>query len=273
MNKREYKNMPIEVKEMSEEDDFFIFKGYASTFGNIDRQGDVISKGAFIESLKNIEIAMLWQHNHSEPIGVFTKAYEDDKGLYVEGKMPKDDDFVNKRVMPQVRIGSVKSMSIGFTSKDYEYESAKNFGGEEGKSVRVIKSMELFETSLVTIPANPEAVMHEFKSLKMLDDIELDEEVRKDIKLKLEKRIEEQSAQLDIKDVGDIECMKDIENILKVRAGLSQSERKILISRIKAYSREVGTGEQDSKVESEKLDSWAKEYEIKQLLKDVISRS
>ncbi len=116
MSSIEYKDVPLEIKEVSEEDGFFTFKGYASTFGNIDRQDDVIQKGAFAVSLKNNNIAMLWQHASNEPIGIFPKAHEDNIGLYVEGKMPKDDEFVKNKVMPQLRIGSVKAMSIGFTT-------------------------------------------------------------------------------------------------------------------------------------------------------------
>jgi len=37
---------------------------------------------------------MLWQHKMDEPVGVFYKAYEDEKGLFVEGRLPKDDEFV-----------------------------------------------------------------------------------------------------------------------------------------------------------------------------------
>ena len=272
MKGREYKNIALEIKDLAEEEGFYTFKGYASTFGNIDRQDDIISKGAFAESLKNNTIAMLWQHDSSQPIGVFTKAFEDDKGLYVEGKMPKDDEFVTKRVMPQVRIGSVKSMSIGFITKDYEWSVAKKHGGEGNRSVRIIKSMDLLETSLVTIPANPQATIDAVKSLKMLDDIDIDDTLRKDIKDKLQKKMEENGTQLDIKEVSNIECMKDIENILKVRAGLSQSERKTLISKIKSYSRDVqpDTEPDTSEIEMKK---WLEDFKLEQTLKNIISQS
>ncbi len=37
-----------------------------------------------------------------EPIGMPIKAYEDEKGLYIEAKIAKkDDDFVRGRVIPQ----------------------------------------------------------------------------------------------------------------------------------------------------------------------------
>jgi len=267
LEKREYKNIPLEIKEIGEEGEFYIIKGYASTFGNIDLQGDVIAKGAFIESLKNNKIVMLWQHKMDEPVGVFYKAYEDEKGLFVEGRLPKDDEFVKTRVVPQLKIGSVGSFSVGFISKQVEYEGAKSYGGEDGKTVRVIKELDLFETSLVTMPANPLAVVTDFKSLQMLDEIDIDEKVRLNIKAKIQDKIKENNAQLDIKEVGNIECMKDIESILKDRAGMSQSERKILISKIKSYSREV-TSDEETAAEFKK---WAEEYELKQMLKNIIS--
>jgi len=102
------------------------------------------------------------------------------------------------------------------------------------------------------MPANPLAVVTDFKSLQMLDEIDIDEKVRLNIKAKIQDKIKENNAQLDIKEVGNIECMKDIESILKDRAGMSQSERKILdFKNKKDYSREV-TSDEETAVEFKK---------------------
>ena len=68
----------FEVKEVSEDDDFYYFEGYGSTFGNVDRGGDVVVQGAFKQSLMKQKPVMLWQHDRGEPIGVFAEIYEDD---------------------------------------------------------------------------------------------------------------------------------------------------------------------------------------------------
>jgi len=148
----EHKNLSFEIKEFNNDDpDFFYFEGYGSTFGNVDRGNDVVVKGAFTQSLKEQMPKLLWQHKMDMPIGIFTEVYEDDKGLYVKGKMPRSDKFVADRVVPQMTVGSVNDMSIGFSIKDADYEKYN------GGSVRMIKSVDLYEISLVTIPMNKKA--------------------------------------------------------------------------------------------------------------------
>ncbi len=50
------------------------FAGYASVFGVIDHQHDVVLPGAFAESIRGRtqEIKLLWQHQQDEPIGIIT---------------------------------------------------------------------------------------------------------------------------------------------------------------------------------------------------------
>ena len=102
--KKETKRFPFEIKEFNEEKEYYSFKGYASTFGNVDFGDDVVMQGAFQKSLStNKELPILWQHNMSEPIGKSVTLYEDTKGLFIEAILPKDDDLVKGRVMPQIR--------------------------------------------------------------------------------------------------------------------------------------------------------------------------
>lgn len=153
----------IEKGKLTEDDQYFHFQGMASTFGNIDRDGDIIEKGAFKESIKEImarkdQLPILWQHNQDMPLGIYIDFKENSEGLFVEGRMPKSDTFVNGRVMPQMKVGSVSKLSIGFFILDHEFKTI------DKKSVRVIKKVELLEVSLVTIPANNEANITDMKS-------------------------------------------------------------------------------------------------------------
>jgi HK97 family phage prohead protease len=147
--------------------DYHYVEGYASTYNNTDYDNDVISPGAFTESLKsNNALKILWQHSPENPIGVGTLK-DTEKGLYLNAKMPKSDDFVANRVMPQLRVGSVKSFSVGMFLKDAVRK--------EGK--RYITKADVYETSLVTFPANPKADITNFKSFthsKMLNIADLD---------------------------------------------------------------------------------------------------
>jgi HK97 family phage prohead protease len=166
--------VPFSVKNIEEEQDFFRFKGYASTFGNVDLGGDKVMPGAWTETLKEIKesgtvVPILWQHNHSEPLGVYDVIGEDAKGLFVDGRMPKADSFVTGRVMPQMKIGSIGKLSIGY--------GIKKDGFKWKGDVRELHSLKLFETSLVTFPMNTDADILSFKAIDFstLADVEIRE--------------------------------------------------------------------------------------------------
>lgn len=153
--KKEIKTFPFEVKATQEENNIFTFEGYASTFGNIDYGDDIIVRGAFANSLaSNAQVPILWQHQMTEPVGVSVQLYEDDKGLYIKGNLPKDDTLVSGRIIPQMKVGSIREMSIGFFTKESDNE----------KGIRLLKEVELFEVSLVTKAMNPQALVSGFKS-------------------------------------------------------------------------------------------------------------
>lgn len=155
MTNKEVKSFAFEVKEFGNDNDYFTFEGYASTFGNTDLDGDIIDQGAFDKFLAtNKQVPILWSHEMNMPVGKSTQLTIDSKGLYIKARMPKDDDFVKGRVMPQMKVGSIEEMSIGFFVKDYEIE----------KGTRHIKEIDLFETSLVAKAANPKALISGFKA-------------------------------------------------------------------------------------------------------------
>ncbi|NRA25524.1 MAG: HK97 family phage prohead protease [Oleispira sp.] len=130
------------------------FSGYASVFGVKDSYSDIVMPGAFSKSLakwgeKRQLPALLWQHKTDEPIGIFTSMKEDDHGLYVEGRLLKDDDELAKRAYAHLKAGSIQAMSIGYSLNDYEYD--------KDKGAFQLKEIDLWEVSLVTFPANEEA--------------------------------------------------------------------------------------------------------------------
>lgn len=133
-------------------------EGLASTFHNIDLQGDVIEPGAFIDSIAVLQadaerrngplLPALWNHNSFDPpIGRFVELRETDLGLHARALLPKDDDLVRGRVWPQLRTKSVGAMSIGFW-----IEAKRNEG-----VIRHIEKARLVEISLTPFPANPKA--------------------------------------------------------------------------------------------------------------------
>ena len=140
------------------------FKGYASTFGNVDEVGDIIEAGAFAKSIMERgpqgtkQIKVLWQHDL--PLGMPTVMQEDSKGLYVEGKISKTR--LGDEALELMRDGVVDRMSIGFSipqGKAYY---------DEAMGVRKIKEVKLFEFSPVTFPANEMAVVTGVKNLELI---------------------------------------------------------------------------------------------------------
>lgn len=136
-------------------------EGYASTFGNIDSTHDRVERGAFAETLAKSMPKMLFNHDlHSPtaiPIGAWESAWEDEKGLYVKGRLFIDgDNFVPgaKAVYRGLKEGVIDKMSIGYRPLDYLYEG----------DVRVLTKVDLVEVSFVNLPANENAVVMGVKS-------------------------------------------------------------------------------------------------------------
>lgn len=162
-----YKEFKFEVKQVDDEDtEFFRFEGLASTFGNIDRGGDTVERGAFADSLREMMPVILWQHRSQEPLGVPEAIFENDEGLVLKGVMPKSDDFVRGRVIPQMKIKSIKSLSIGFNIIEDEMKKL-----DDGRTIRIIKKAQLWEVSLVTFPMDPKAVITNQKTVVPFQDL------------------------------------------------------------------------------------------------------
>lgn len=142
------KSVPFEVKREPDEDG--VIEGYASVFDVVDMGMDTIAPGAFRKSLgEGRKVRMLWQHDMSSPIGVWDEVKEDERGLYVKGRISKD---VQKgaEAISLYRMGAMDSLSIGYRT----IEAASEGAGR----VRRLEDVELWEISMVTIPMNEAAI-------------------------------------------------------------------------------------------------------------------
>lgn len=147
------------------------FKGYGAVFGNVDAYGDVISPGAFADTLAASHKsgqwpAMLLQHGgwgmgseDMTPIGIWTELAEDGHGLKVEGKLadtPRGREaYALLKMDPRPAING---LSIGYIAKEFSQRSKP----EEPR--RTLKKVDLMEVSLVTFPANGKARITGVKS-------------------------------------------------------------------------------------------------------------
>ena len=120
------------------------FEGYAAVFGNVDRDGDVVMKGAFQQSLKIRTPVLLWQHSAKDPIGRFDVVREDDKGLFVRGRLTMTGRGLEAYEL--MKMGALTGLSIGFVTREARRDPVTG--------VRTITRADLMEVSLVTFPAN-----------------------------------------------------------------------------------------------------------------------
>ena len=154
----ETKTLDLEVKAEGAEGEF---TGYGSVFDVVDSYGDNIMKGAFTQSLAARMPKMLWQHDQADPIGKYIEAREDSKGLFLRGKLT-----LGTRRGAEARAlmldGALDGLSIG-------YRVSPGGAAREG-NVRMLKQLDLWEVSLVTIPANAGAMVDAVKSGKFAED-------------------------------------------------------------------------------------------------------
>ena len=158
----QFKNATFELKREPDADG--VFEGYASIFGVVDQGMDVVERGAFTKSLgSGRKVKLLWQHDMSQPIGVWDEIKEDERGLFVKGRILKDVQK-GKEAMALMRAGAIDSMSIGYRTIE---------AMDEGNGrVRKLMEVELHEVSLVTFPMLPDAVITDVKSIKTIREFE-----------------------------------------------------------------------------------------------------
>ena len=136
------------------------FTGYGSIFGNEDQGSDIMQKGAFTKSLKNrpaSKVKLLYQHKTDEPIGVFEDMYEDEKGLFVQGKLAMGTQK-GREAYELLKMGALDGMSIGFRA-----DPEKQGYNESKRGTRTLKEVDLMEISLVTFPMNESALIETVK--------------------------------------------------------------------------------------------------------------
>lgn len=152
------------------------FAGYASVFNGVDSQGDTILPGAFAETLKTHGMPkMFWNHDWwSMPIGKWTVAKEDDKGLYVEGELTPGLELAQD-VHAALKHGTLDGLSIGGYLRGGDYEEA-----DSGRIIH--RWTHLVEISAVVFPADEAAridlatvradILAQIKHIETIRDLE-----------------------------------------------------------------------------------------------------
>jgi hypothetical protein len=138
------------------------FSGYASVFGVLDHQNEIVAPGAFAKTLaswhqRGQSPAMLWMHDATQPIGLWITLAEDKNGLAVSGQLALRTQK-GAEAYELLKMGALTGLSIGYRVLGSRLQGRRK--------TRVLTELDLFEISLVTFPANEEARVSDVKSPK-----------------------------------------------------------------------------------------------------------
>jgi len=132
-------------------------EGYASLFGEIDQARDMIMRGAFADTLATRglrRIPMLFQHDPSEPVGIWLELREDHRGLFARGRLIPDVTR-GRELLSLLRAGAIDGLSIGFRTAKARIDPRTR--------IRRIYALDLWEISIVTFPMLTGARVHSVK--------------------------------------------------------------------------------------------------------------
>ncbi|WP_417497763.1 HK97 family phage prohead protease [Maricaulis sp.] len=144
-------------------------EGLASPFGGSpDSYGDIIEPGAFSASLAKHKAAgtapaLLWAHDQSRPVGRWSQMQERADGLHVSGQLNLKTE-AGQQAYEHVKGGDLDGLSIGFGI-------APGGASVDRQGVRTLKALDLYEVSIVTLPAALSARVQQVKSITGPDEL------------------------------------------------------------------------------------------------------
>lgn len=159
-----YETKEFEVK--ADDEDEFKFEAYGAVFGNKDRGGDIIEKGAFKRTIDHNDgkFPLIADHDFKmkSRLGVvYTK--EDRNGVFTEGHVNTNTQM-GREVASHIRHAQKHDLPVGMS---FGYEVVKDDYDEE-KDARLLKEVKAHEFTVTQIPMNGQARVQGVKHL--LDD-------------------------------------------------------------------------------------------------------
>jgi len=244
-----------------------IVVGYASSF-DVDTDNTQITRQA-LEGAKDDLLSystVLFNHDVDRPIGKVIETDVDDVGLLVKVVISKEEDEIWKKI----EEGIINKFSIKGRAFDLSPIEGEN-------QILQINKIELFEVSLVSVPANKEAytISHWVaKSLNLKKDVEeTSNKIKTNMKDLLEKlknilskeNVEEVKKDLDSV-IKDFEKEGDIIEKLQVISGkLSGDDKEVVDSAIeilKTSRNKFNMKEPESEEEKEEFPETCNKYDL-----------
>ena len=154
-----YKSFELKANEAGS------ISGFFSTYDKEpDSYGDIIDPGAFTETLKKREesghpFPLCWNHDFSAVIGAVDSVKDTEKGPFIEAHFL--DTQLAQDVRKMLQSGAVYQFSFAY---DVLGNRAPTQEEQEKGVTNVLTKVDVFEISVVTVPANQNAVATEVKS-------------------------------------------------------------------------------------------------------------
>jgi HK97 family phage prohead protease len=158
-------SFPLEFKFAGSDAAEGVLTGFASTWGGPpDSYGDIVERGAFAKSLGERWPVMLFAHSQSRPVGKWLEVAEDARGLRVKGQINLQTTD-GRETHAMLKHGDLGGLSIGFGVPE---------GGRiiHKDGTATLTEIELFEISVVAIPANPRATVTGVKTFGSRAELE-----------------------------------------------------------------------------------------------------
>lgn len=154
-----YKTMQLKADEAGK------ISGFFSTYEKTpDSYGDIILPGAFTKTIEKRKASghpfpLCFNHDFSAVIGACNTVEEKENGPYIEA------DFLDTQLGQDVRK-MVQSGAIYQFSFAYDVLKRRDANDEERKNgvMNVLEELEVYEVSVVTVPANQNAQVTDIKS-------------------------------------------------------------------------------------------------------------
>lgn len=213
----ETKFLSVSLSAGSETDPEGTISGYGSVFGQKDQGSDIVVAGAFARSLKTLGRmpVMLFGHNPNEPVGVWDRVEEDEKGLLVKGRLALGTQR-GREAHDLVKMGALSGLSIGYRTIRADFKG----------DARLIQEVELWEISLVSFPMLDSARIDAVKAAE-LTDREIERKLTQDAGFTRSVARALMSGGIKAirseRDAGQEQDLSELRALLEVRANLSST--------------------------------------------------
>lgn len=152
----EYKRMNFEYRYNKSDDQNHTVEGKANVFNIVDLKKDIVLPGAMKSTLaqayaRGILPAMLLEHSVDLYAGLWYAVEEQEDSLFVSGKVLADTEG-GKQAIQGLYNRTLIGLSIGFEVMSYYIKDG----------IRYIQELDLYEVSMVSHPANTQALITKF---------------------------------------------------------------------------------------------------------------